>query len=59
MGAGINGSILIDRKAESICFENVSGFQKDNEKVRLHILYIAKTKLKSENFPEKYTYATH
>lgn len=58
-GAGLYGIIGINTKTSEISFVEVKGHDKDSEKEKEHLLYIAKKKIISMNYPESCVYATH
>lgn len=58
-GAGLYGIIVINTKTSEISFVEVKGHDKDSEKEKEHLLYIAKKKIISMNYPERCVYATH
>ncbi len=58
-GAGLYGIIVINTKTSEISFVEAKGHDKDSEKEKEHLLYIAKKKIISMNYPERCVYATH
>lgn len=58
-GTGLHGIIVIDTITLESDFSEVDGFLKDNEQEKQKLLYIARRKLKSLDFPESCIYATH
>lgn len=58
-GSGLYGIIVINTKTSEISFVEVKGHDKDSEKEKEHLLYIAKKKIISMNYPERCVYATH
>ncbi len=57
--AGLSGIIVIDTETSKISFSEIEGFLKTDEKEKEQMLYIAKKKIISMNFPESCIYATH
>lgn len=58
-GALLYGIIVIDKETSEIAFEEVDGLAKSDEKEKEKLLYIAKKKITSMDFPDSCIYATH
>lgn len=58
-GVGLDGIIVIDTNSSEISFVEVNGHYKNDEKEKEKLLYIAKKKITSMDFPDRCMYATH
>lgn len=58
-GVGLYGVIVIDINTTEIAFFEVNGHDQNDQKEKEKLLYIAKKKIISMNFPDSCIYATH
>ncbi len=58
-GAGLYGIIVIDTISSEISFIEINGLYQNDEKEKERLLYIAKKKISSMNYPDQCIYATH
>jgi hypothetical protein len=56
---GLFGTVIINKETSEIAFVEIKGQYQSDEKEKEQLLYIAKKKITSMNFPERCIYATH